>query len=381
MNGQRVGHLDINDWVYIVILFVISRIVLTVIGYFAHIYLWHKTPVTLDDFANIWNVWDGRLYVDIAQNGYSAKPFNTAGMANYAFFPLYPILIRLVEFFIHNYAISGLIISNIALLVSCYYIYKYVSLDFDTDKATARRAVKYIILFPTAFLFSAVLTESLFVALSIACLYYARKGNWPVAGALGFFVAITRLPGLAIIAPLGYEYFRQHVFWSGRVPDFRRLFNPSILMLLLPPLGLGLWAAYNHHLTGDTLGFIHVQAAWGGGHLVFPLIELVASLHRYSAYVVTGAIFNLAALLIMILFYKKVDFGAWIYGILLICIPLCSKGSAYSMLRYLVVVFPLCILMAKVSKNKRIDILLSVTLIMLQIIFMALWTTWSNLIV
>ena len=381
MNGQRVGQLDINDLVYIVSLFVISRIVLTVIGYFAHIYLWLKTPVTVDDFANIWNVWDGRLYVDIAQNGYSAKPFSTGGMANYAFFPLYPILIKIVEFIVHNYAISGLIISNIALLVSCYYIYKYVSLDFDTDKATARRTVKYFILFPTAFLFSAVLTESLFVALSIACLYYARKGNWPVAGALGFFVAITRLPGVAIIVPLGYEYFRQHVFWSGGVPDFRRLLNPSILMLLLPPLGLGLWAAYNYHLTGDMLGFIHVQAAWGGGHLVFPLIELAASLHQYSAYVITGAVFTLAALLIMILFYKKVDFGAWIFGILLICIPLCSKGSKYSMLRYLVVVFPLCIIMAKVTKNKRIDILLSMTLIILQIIFMALWTTWSNLIV
>ena len=113
--------------------------------------------------------------------------------------------------------------------------------DFDTDKATARRTVKYFILFPTAFLFSAVLTESLFVALSIACLYYARKGNWPVAGALGFFVAITRLPGVAIIVPLGYEYLKQHIFWSEWVPDFRRLLNPSILMLLLPPLGLGLW--------------------------------------------------------------------------------------------------------------------------------------------
>ena len=381
MKGQRIGQLDINDWAYIVILFVVSRIILTVIGYIAHIYLWHQTPATLDDLVNIWNVWDGRQYVDIAQFGYSAIPFNAEGMANYAFFPLYPLLMRVVELIIRDYAISGLITSNIALLISCYYIFKYVSLDPDTDKATARRTVKYLILFPTAFLFSAVLTESLFVALSIACLYYARKGNWPVAGALGFFVAITRLPGLAIVVPLGYEYFKQHVVWSEGVKGFRRLLNPSILTLLLPPLGLGLWAAYNYRLTGDLLGFIHVQEGWGGGQLIFPLIELANSLQQYSAYIFIGAVCTLAALVIMIFFYKKVDFGAWVYGILLICIPLCSSASRYSMLRYLVVVFPLCIIMAKVTKNKRTDIALSVLLIILQIIFMALWTTWSSLIV
>ena len=51
------------------------------------------------------------------------------------------------------------------------------------------------------------------------------------------------------------------------------------------------------------------------------------------------------------------------------------------MLRYLAVVFPLCIIAAKVAKDRRIDIGLTVALIVLQAVLMAIWTCWSPLIV
>ena len=360
---------------------VATRVVFTVIGYCVHTLWWQQPVISLEDFTNLWNVWDGRLYIDIARYGYSATPLNTAGMANYAFFPLYPVLISLVAIVVGNHAVAGLVVSNICLAVACVYIYRYVSLDSDSDTATARRAIKYLILFPVAFLFSAVLTESLFVMLSVMCLYYARRGNWAVAGILGFLVPLTRLPGLAILLPLAYEYLRQHVTWPAeRRPDLCGIIKPELLALALPPLGLGLWAAYNYCLTGDLLGFIHIQATWGG-RFALPPVELLSRLDISSGYVFTGAIATIAALAIMILFYKKVDFGAWLFGITLICIPLLSVQSCYSMIRYLAVVFPLCIIAAKVTKDRRIDIWLSILLILLQAVLFAFWTSWSPLIV
>jgi Gpi18-like mannosyltransferase len=382
METNKLRWPDFRDLAFILGLLVVTRIALTAIGIFMHA-VWLQQPlVTPDDFANIWNVWDGRLYIDIARDGYSALPLNEAGMANYAFFPLYPLLMGLVASVVGNYALAGLLVSNICLLVACVYIYRYVSLDEDSDQGTARRAVKYLILFPMAFLFSAVLTESLFVMLSIACLYYARRGNWLIAGLLGFFVPLTRLPGLAILVPLAYEYLRQH--WSGRadtrLPEVRALLKPGMFALLLPILGLGTWAVYNYYLTGDLLGFIHVQSTWGG-RFALPPIELLTRLIPANGYVFTGAVFTVAAIVLMILFYKKVDFGGWMFGIMLICIPLFSVQSGYSMLRYLVVVFPLCIIAARVAKDRRIDIGLTVALIILQVVLMALWTCWSPLIV
>ncbi len=265
-------------------------------------------------------------------------------------------------------------------MVACIYMYRYVALDNDADAGTAKRAAKYLILFPMAFLFSAVLTESLFLALSIACLYYARRGSWVMAGVLGFFVPLTRLPGLAILVPLTYEYLRQHrtLPATRRLSDVRALLKPELNALLLPLVGFGIWVAFNYNLTGDLLGFIRIQSTWGG-HFALPPVELLLRLLPTRPYIFTGAIFTLAALVLMIRFYKKVDFGGWLFGALLICIPLFSTQSGYSMLRYLAVVFPLCIIAAKLTKDRRIDIAMTIAFVILQAILMAFWTFWTLL--
>jgi hypothetical protein len=159
-----------GDMAYILGLFIATRVALTAVGYAAHEILWKQSFYGLDAFTKIWTVWDGWWYIGIARDGYSAMPVNDVNMANYAFFPLYPALVRLASFAFGDFALSGIIVSNICLLVACYYIYRYVGLD--SDEATAKRSVKYLILFPAAFVFSAVLTESLFVALVVAC-------RWP----------------------------------------------------------------------------------------------------------------------------------------------------------------------------------------------------------
>jgi hypothetical protein len=381
MDTKKVRWPDVRELAFILGLLVVTRAAIMVIGILVRSSWWHQPVVTLEDFTNIWNVWDGRLYVDIARYGYSATPLNEAGMANYAFFPLYPALISLLASVVGNYAIAGLIVSNICLIVACVYIYRYVALDDDADQATARRAARYLIMFPVAFLFSAVLTESLFVALSVMCLYYARRGNWPIAGLLGFLVPLTRLPGIVILLPLAWEYLRQHVTWPAeRRPDIGRVIRPELLALLLPALGLGLWAVFIYDLTGDLLGFIHVQSTWGG-RFALPPVELLTRLNPANGYVFTGAVVTVAVLALMVLFYKKVDFGAWAFGLMLVCIPLFSVQSCYSMIRYLAVVFPLCIIAAKATKDRRVDIGLTVALLIAQALLMAIWTSWSPLIV
>src|SRR5437868_7459114 len=48
-------------------------------------------------FINMWARWDGGWYLDIAQHGYSFVP---AKQSNVVFFPLYPDLIRAVQYVI-----------------------------------------------------------------------------------------------------------------------------------------------------------------------------------------------------------------------------------------------------------------------------------------
>ncbi len=49
-----------------------------------------------NDFLNNFSNWDGGHFIGIAKNGYSEK-------FQYAFFPLYPLLIRTISQITHNY--------------------------------------------------------------------------------------------------------------------------------------------------------------------------------------------------------------------------------------------------------------------------------------
>ena len=58
--------------------------------------------------------------------------------------------------------------------------------------------VVFLSVFPTAFFFQAIYSESLFLLLSVACFLAARRGRWALAGAAGFLASLTRNTGLLL---------------------------------------------------------------------------------------------------------------------------------------------------------------------------------------
>ena len=65
-----------------------------------------------------------------------------------AFFPLYPLLKKIFSFVFQNYLLSSLLVSNIAYGVATYYLYKLVSIDFESNDAL--KSVMCLSVFPTA---------------------------------------------------------------------------------------------------------------------------------------------------------------------------------------------------------------------------------------
>jgi hypothetical protein len=79
---------------------------------------------------------------------------------------------------------------------------------------------------PMAFFFSAVYSESLFLALSVGCIYLARRGRWGLACGLGALAAASRNTGVLLVVPLALLYLygpredsaaRAGVGWLDRV--------------------------------------------------------------------------------------------------------------------------------------------------------------------
>lgn len=365
--GKLLNKIPFELW-YALSLFIFTRVALTVVGLIVQATVASRDLLAFPDILYIWDVWDSERYISIAQNWYPASS-NFSDLTNYVFFPLYPLLMRLLAFLIGSYLEAGLVISSVSMLVACVYLYRIVRMD--DDEHTARRSIKYLFLFPTAFILSGVFTESLFLALSLACLYYAKKGSWLPSGALGALTALSRPYGIVIVLPMAYEYLRSKDYKLANI-------QADLLCLLLPPLGLSLYSAYNYYLTGDFLAFLHARTLWGPT-LANPVIQLLYRFtnNTYGFDVKFNAMFTLAAILLLMAAYKKVDSSYLIWGLLLVFIPLSTATSPWSMSRYILPAFPLFIIFAKVGTNKWLDIALTIGLATMQCLLMADWTLWG----
>jgi hypothetical protein len=149
-----------------------------------------------------WNKQDSLWFLQIAGHGYSA------GNDSAAFFPAYPALIRFVGFAcLGHLLLAAYIVSNGALLAALVVLYQLTEREYD--RATARRAVLYLTIFPTAFFLFDTYSEALFLLFAVSALALARRGRWWWAGLAGAGATLTRSTGVVLVAALAVEAVHQ----------------------------------------------------------------------------------------------------------------------------------------------------------------------------
>ncbi|MDX6682487.1 MAG: hypothetical protein QOG94_2526, partial [Solirubrobacteraceae bacterium] len=170
--------------------------------------------------------WDSVWYLAIADGGYGDG-------ARAAFFPLYPLVVRVAGALLGSPLVAGALASTLLLGVALVLLHRLVALDHD--RAVARNAVLVTALSPMSFFFSAVYSESLFLALSVGAVYAARRERWAWAGVLGALGAATRSAGVLLLVALLMLYL-----WDTGSPlrRPRRALRADALWLALVPLGL-----------------------------------------------------------------------------------------------------------------------------------------------
>lgn len=306
-----------------------------------------------DRVLGIWCRWDCGWYIMTARDGYMAHPLPAPPhQANWAFFPLYPILLRAVEWFVGDYIIAAVFISNISLLVALWQLYRLCMLEMDAG--AARRCVLYLLLFPTSLFLSSGHNESLFLALTTTAFLFARRGRWGPVGVAGFLGSLARVSGAATSLPLFYEYLRQQGF------QWRRCIRPAALTFALFPLGLVVFSAYLYRLTGDPLAWQHIQTTWGRT-TVPPWEPLVAYIRApyglgYYGNDLGPLSFSLAILGLagVPLAWRRLGPAYGSYTALAILIPL-SSNSLLAIGRYLLEAFPLFMLLGFYGKDDRVN--------------------------
>lgn len=145
--------------------------------------------------------WDSIHYLAIAGHGYAAA-------SNTAFFPLYPLLVRTLGYAVGPQVAAGILISSVSLAVALALLHRLTELELG--RRAADSTVMLLALSPLAFFFTAVYTESLFLALSVGAVYAGRRERWAVAGALAGLAAVTRVTGVLLVVPLALMYLHEH---------------------------------------------------------------------------------------------------------------------------------------------------------------------------
>ena len=193
---------------------------------------------------DFWRCTDSQHYLDIAKDWYLSEG-SIDRLVQLVFLPGYPIAVRFAQFVIGDYLTAGMAVSALCFAASACVFYKLLRLDTDGEKAL--RALIFLCLFPGAFFFAAPMSESLFLLLSLTCVYMARKEKFLLSCLFGALAAFTRSVGLALLVPVLFELVAQK----------KKL--RSYLPLLLIPAGFGAYCLINYHVAGDAFKFMEYQ--------------------------------------------------------------------------------------------------------------------------
>lgn len=280
--------------------------------------------------------WDSYWYLDIANNGYKYE--GPGQLSNIVFFPIYPLLMYLLSFcFLGNTILAGWVISSIFLFLSLFYLYKLVK-EFHSE-IDSELAVYFLLIFPTAFFLNSIYTESLFLFLSIATIYYARKKNFILASTFGFIAGLTRVTGILLFVPIFWEYFRDY----GK----KGIFKPKFLAVIFSPVSTVLVLVYHYIKFGDPLLFFKVESSWGRNFTVNSDHFILNNPTAISNFII-DLLFVILALLVTYFVIKKVRVSYGLYMLSTIFVAL-STGTLMSIGRYILVLFPIYIFLASIK--------------------------------
>ena len=97
--------------------------------------------------------------------------------------------------------IAGIALSYACLFLGLAVLHRLTARTFGGDRETARRTLLYVAVFPFAYFFTQVYTESLFLLTSVSAVAAAVASRWGWAGLFGALAALTRPNGILIAVP------------------------------------------------------------------------------------------------------------------------------------------------------------------------------------
>jgi hypothetical protein len=326
---------------------------------------------------------DALWFLRIATGGYRADDPSAA------FFPLYPLVTRVLSFLTGGHPLlAALLVSNLAFFGALLVLYRLTARTFSD--AVARRTVVYLAIFPTAFFFLAPYSESLFLLLSVAAFWFAREDRWWLAAVAGILAALTRSVGIVLAPALLVLAFTGSAD-PGDAPAHARRSSIATRVAASCAVAVGpvLYLAWWQLAHGDAMAPFDAQANWGRV-AAFPLTTLwrAASLalgidpvRGGNGYWIIDALVVGVIVAATVAGWRRLPLAYLTYAALSLLLPLAypyPSRPLLSMPRFVAVVFPAFWVIADLVERRRLPHTLVVAsfaggLSLLTVLFSTWW--------
>jgi hypothetical protein len=293
--------------------------------------------------------WDGRWYDMIATRGYYYLP---ARQSDAAFFPLYPIVLRVLHAAGLGIAWTGVALSNLVLLPALVLLYELVRTWLP--EPDARRAAVYAALFPLGFVFSMLYPEALVLALVAATVVALVRRRYALATIAGALAALGRPEAAFVVLPAALVVRRA---WPTLAPRARAYALAAAGAPLAGVLGFALYQAAVLHA-----GFAYesAQSAWGRRFGLLGVQRALGELRHagriHDEWLWRDAAFLGAYLACLVLARRARVPWPWLAAAALIVVLPVESGSFTSIGRFGLLALPVYAGLAYAGRHRAVDL-------------------------
>jgi Gpi18-like mannosyltransferase len=301
--------------------------------------------------------YDSGWYQQIASQGYDYKG---TGRNNLAFFPAYPLLMRAGGSLLggrqQDYYFAGIVISWLSFAGALTVLYRLALLDLPRPSAV--RAVVYCAVFPTAFFFGMVYSESLYLLTLVATAYAFRTSRFLVAVATGALMTATRVTAVMAVPGLAW------IAWQAAENSVRQR-TAAAMAVAACGIGIVAFSVFNWTLSGNPFTWYESITFWGyhpGSNPFSMLVGLLRALitrpyqflttERMAPYDTVNALAALFALVLVPVIWKRFNAGYALIVLAALLLPL-SSGQFEGLGRYTSVQFPVALALASFGGETR----------------------------
>lgn len=335
----------------LLLLFIASRLLLVLTGC-VYNYL-------TGDYSKTWDLlyhFDAEWYVDIIENGYQSIP-RSDGQANYAFYPLYPMVVRFAKYFFPEGFTTnqvGIYVSNLCIFLASFFSVKLIRRISKQDGYF----VAFLLFFaPHTMYFTMTYTEAMFILFTVLFFYACSHKKYFIASICACLAAATRIVGVflvfSLVLSMYHAQYDNHFSIRNIISFIKSIFlQPlKLLEILICPFSVFGYFYFLYHLVGDVWASAHIEVAWH-----HPYSNIFVALYKNllspgsgasSQYWSLWAILGFA-LMIYLVYRGYYDYA--IFGFLSLIVPFNTDVLAAS--RYVMGNFAIYIALNELLRNK-----------------------------